>query len=194
MCSAVLLSCTEAWTDKLAPSAVSFLFSFFFTWTSYLFTRDKQKCLFQCASLVLSVRFCSAVTSSSLQSSRGDVNAAGSLHLLQNVTLSQRCSSASLWLKHDPWCVTTLYPLPLYPLVVYLYPQSAINPQVKVLPFSPINLPSWATLHWSSKLSAERRLVSLWEANSYYLNISRVNEIRNFVDTVSLRFISHLLA
>lgn len=33
-----------------------------------------------------------------------------------------RCSSASLWLKHDPWRVNTLYPLPTYPLVLYLYP------------------------------------------------------------------------
>lgn len=83
-----------------------------------------------------------------------------------SLSLSLRYSPASLWLKHDPWCVTTLYPLPLYPLVVYLYPQRAINPQVKVLPFSPINLPSWATLHRNSKVSAGRRLVYLWDDES----------------------------
>lgn len=119
----------------------------------------------------LRTSFCSDVVMAciSAESSSGDVSSAGSLHLLQNATLSQHHSSASLWLKHDPWCVTTLYPLPLYPLVVYLYPQRAINPQVKVLPFSPINLPSWATLHWNCKVSAVTRLLSLWDDKLYLI-------------------------
>ena len=109
----------------------------------------------------------SAVTSSSpalVSSSSGDGNSPGSIHLSQNLNLLHL--PASLWLKHDPWRVTTRYPLPIYPLAVYLYPQRAINPQVKVLPFSPINLPSWATLHRNSKVSA---VVHLWDDKSHLI-------------------------
>ena len=169
MCCTVLLSCSVAWTDKHAPSAV-------------LGGHHIQSVKIS-KNLLFAVWFPHAVASrftllwrphrrpASVSSSE-DWNSPGSLHLPQNLphfpslSLSLRYSPASLWLKHDPWCVTTLYPLPLYPLVVYLYPQRAINPQVKVLPFSPINLPSWATLHRNSKVSAGRRLVYLWDDES----------------------------
>lgn len=111
------------------------------------------------------------------------------------LTPSQCYSSALQWLKHDLGCVTTLYPLPSYPLVVYLYPQRAINPQVKVMAFSLINLPSWGTLHWNDRVSAAGNLLSLWDDNSHLifdyptLNVLIISTI--WAKTASARLIPH---
>lgn len=157
MCSTVLLSCSLAWTDKHAPSAV--LGGHHIQSVKISKKLPVSLC---CDVLIANLHQCPHQRTGTLRGA----SISCKMYLTFSLSLSLRYSPASMWLKHDPWCVTTLYPLPLYPLVVYLYPQRAINPQVKVLPFSPINLPSWATLHRNSKVSAGRRLAYLWDDES----------------------------
>lgn len=58
------------------------------------------------------------------------------MHLKRSLPL---CITTHMTHNVSPHCT----PCPYNPLVVYLYPQRARNPQVKEVPFSPTNPPMW---------------------------------------------------